>query len=57
MEKFVESSISGIIAADRRGKILVMNPAAEELTGYTFQEARTKSRSGTCIRRDRRKKS
>ena len=40
MEKFVQSSISGIIAADRRGKILVMNPAAEELTGYTFQEAR-----------------
>jgi len=42
MEKFVESSISGIIAADQRGKILVMNPAAEELTGYTFQEARNK---------------
>lgn len=42
MEKFVESSISGIIAADRRGKILVMNPAAEELTGYTSQEARNK---------------
>ena len=42
MEKFVESSISGIIAADRRGKILVMNPAAEELTGYTFQEALSK---------------
>ncbi len=42
MEKFVQSSISGIIAADRRGKILVMNPAAEELTGYTFQEARNK---------------
>ena len=42
MEKFVQSSMSGIIAADRRGKILVMNPAAEELTGYTFQEARNK---------------
>ena len=42
MEKFVESSISGIVAADRRGRILVMNPAAEELTGYTFQEARNK---------------
>ncbi|MHB9075845.1 MAG: PAS domain S-box protein [Desulfobaccales bacterium] len=41
MEKFVQSSISGIIAADRRGKILVMNPAAEELTGYTLQEARS----------------
>ncbi len=40
MEKFVQSSISCIIAADRRGKILLMNPAAEELTGYTFQGAR-----------------
>jgi two-component system, NtrC family, sensor kinase len=39
MEKFVQSSMSGIIAADRRGKILVMNPAAEELTGYSFREA------------------
>ena len=42
MEKFVQSSISGIIAADRRGKILIMNPAAEELTGYNFPEARSK---------------
>ena len=42
MEKFVESSMSGIIAADRHGKILVMNPAAEELLGYRFREARKK---------------
>ena len=42
MEKFVESSISGIVAADRRGRILVMNPAAEEITGYKLQEARNK---------------
>ena len=42
MEKFVQSSMSGIIAADRHGKILVMNPAAEDLTGYTFREARKK---------------
>jgi len=42
MEKFVQSSMSGIVAADRRGRILVMNPAAEELTGYTSNEARTK---------------
>ncbi len=39
MEKFVQSSMSAIIAADRGGKILIMNPAAEELTGYTFHEA------------------
>ncbi|MGB8993495.1 MAG: ATP-binding protein [Desulfobaccales bacterium] len=42
MEKFVQSSMSGIIAADRHGKILVMNPAAEALLGYTFQGARNK---------------
>jgi len=40
MEKFVQSSMSAIIAADLQGKILIMNPAAEELTGYTFREAR-----------------
>jgi two-component system NtrC family sensor kinase len=40
LEKFVQSSMSGIIAADRQGKILVMNPAAEALLGYTFNEAR-----------------
>jgi two-component system NtrC family sensor kinase len=42
MEKFVQSSMSGIIAADMQGKILVMNPAAEKLSGYTFREARNK---------------
>ena len=42
MEKFVQSSMSGIIAADRQGKILVMNPAAEVLLGYTLNEARNK---------------
>lgn len=42
LEKFVQSSMSAIIAADRHGKILMMNPAAEELTGYTFREARKK---------------
>jgi two-component system, NtrC family, sensor kinase len=42
LEKFVQSSFSAIVAADLRGKILLMNPAAEELTGYTFQETRNK---------------
>jgi two-component system NtrC family sensor kinase len=42
LEKFVQSSISGIIAADRRGRILLMNPAAEELTGYNFREVRNR---------------
>ncbi len=38
-EKVIESSQSGIIAADRRGRIVVMNRAAEELTGFTLQQA------------------
>lgn len=37
--KLVQSSTSGIVAADRNGKILIMNEAAEELTGYSFREA------------------
>ncbi len=39
-QKLIESSTTAIIAADLRGKILTMNPAAEELTGYSLREAR-----------------
>ena len=42
LEKVVQSSTSGIVAADLKGRILLMNPTAEELTGYTFEEARKK---------------
>ncbi|MBF0552755.1 MAG: PAS domain-containing protein, partial [Deltaproteobacteria bacterium] len=38
-EKVVQSSASGIIAANIQGKILVMNPAARELFGYPNDEA------------------
>jgi PAS domain S-box-containing protein len=41
-QKLIESSTTAIIAADRRGKIMTMNPAAEELTGYSLQEAQEK---------------
>jgi two-component system, NtrC family, sensor kinase len=41
-QKLIESSTTAIIAADQRGKILTMNPAAEELTGYTLTEAQKK---------------
>ncbi len=41
-EKLIESSTTAIIAADNQGKIVTMNPAAEELTGYTFKEAKEK---------------
>jgi two-component system NtrC family sensor kinase len=38
-QKLIESSTTAIIAADRRGRIVTMNPAAEELTGYSLKEA------------------
>ncbi len=38
-QKLIQSSTTAIIAADRRGKIITMNPAAEELTGYSLREA------------------
>jgi PAS domain S-box-containing protein len=41
-QKLVESSTTAIIAADGRGKILTMNPAAEELTGYSLREMHEK---------------
>jgi two-component system, NtrC family, sensor kinase len=39
-QKLIESSTTAIIAADNQGKLLTMNPAAEELTGYSFKEAK-----------------
>lgn len=41
-QKLIQSSTTAIIAADRRGKIITMNPAAEELTGYSLKEARAR---------------
>jgi two-component system, NtrC family, sensor kinase len=41
-QKLIQSSTTAIIAADRHGKILTMNPAAEELTGYSLREAHQK---------------
>jgi two-component system NtrC family sensor kinase len=38
-QKLIQSSTTAIIAGDRRGKIVTMNPAAEELTGYSLREA------------------
>jgi PAS domain S-box-containing protein len=36
LDRVILSSVSGIVAADRKGRILLMNPAAETLFGYTF---------------------
>jgi two-component system, NtrC family, sensor kinase len=41
-QKIIESSTSAMIAADRKGRILIMNPAAEELIGYSLKEAQEK---------------
>lgn len=38
-EKLIQNSTTAIVAADLRGRILTMNPAAEELMGYTLEEA------------------
>jgi two-component system, NtrC family, sensor kinase len=39
IDNVVQSSVSGILAADKRGNIILMNQAAEKLFGYTPQEA------------------
>ncbi len=39
IDNVVQSSVSGIMAADRRGNIILMNRAAEKLFGYTSEEA------------------
>jgi two-component system, NtrC family, sensor kinase len=38
LKRVVQSSASAILAADRGGRILLMNKAAEELFGYQFKE-------------------
>jgi two-component system NtrC family sensor kinase len=40
VSKVIQSSPSAIVAADRKGKIILMNAAAEELLGYTFDEVK-----------------
>jgi two-component system NtrC family sensor kinase len=39
LEKIIQSSASAIVAADKQGGILLMNRAAEELFGYSIEEA------------------
>ncbi|MGB3211518.1 MAG: PAS domain S-box protein [Desulforhopalus sp.] len=39
IDKVVQSSVSAIMAADRKGEIILMNKAAEELFGYSVQDA------------------
>lgn len=39
IDKVVQSSVSGIMAADRSGNIIMMNEAAENLFGYSILDA------------------
>ncbi len=39
IDKVVQSSVSGIMAADRAGNIIMMNEAAEKLFGYSILDA------------------
>jgi PAS domain S-box-containing protein len=39
IDKVVQSSVSGIMAADREGNIILMNDAAEKLFGYSILDA------------------
>jgi PAS domain S-box-containing protein len=39
IDNVVQSSVSGIMAADRKGNIILMNAAAEKLFDYTSKEA------------------
>jgi two-component system, NtrC family, sensor kinase len=39
IDKVVQSSVSGIIAAGRKGEIIMMNKAAEKLFGYSIYNA------------------
>lgn len=39
IDKVVQSSVSAIIAADRKGEIILMNKAAEKLFGYSVEDA------------------
>src|SRR5690349_11931389 len=38
-ERLIDSSVDAIIAADLSGKIILFNQGAEQLTGYTTEEA------------------
>jgi len=39
LKNLILSSVHGVIAADKSGKILIFNHAAEEISGYSADEA------------------
>jgi len=42
LKNLILSSVDGVIAADKSGKILIFNQAAEEISGYSADEALTR---------------
>lgn len=40
LERLIDSSVDGIIAADMKGKVVLFNKAAETITGYSAEDAR-----------------
>lgn len=40
LEKLINSSVDAIIAADMKGRVILFNKGAEEICGYTAEEAR-----------------
>jgi len=42
------SVCDGIISTDVKGKVLILNPIAKQLTGWTQEEAGTDQRDGSC---------
>lgn len=46
IEKMIQSSTNGIVAADVTGNVLIMNEAAEDLFGYTFEEFEKEKKVG-----------
>ena len=41
LKNLLHSSVDGVIAADKKGKILLFNDAASEISGYSEEEALT----------------
>lgn len=54
-EKLIQGSTCAIIAADLKGRILTMNPAAEQLLGYTLEEAQKRITTEELYRADQAK--
>ncbi|MFH1673808.1 MAG: response regulator [Pseudomonadota bacterium] len=55
-DKLVQRSIDGIVATDKEGNIVVFNPAAEKIFGYTGEETKTRKKADDIYPKGMRKK-